>query len=332
MSGLIGGFDIGGTKCAVVLGSAQGDTVNLMDKSTFPTPDSPQDTLRRLNEELERLLEKQRDSRLAAVGISCGGPLDSAQGVILSPPNLMNWDRIDVVQPTADRFHVPVALQNDANACALAEWRWGAGKGARNMIFLTFGTGMGAGLILNGQLYSGTTDMAGEVGHIRLENDGPVGHGKSGSFEGYCSGGGIALLARSMAEAWRASGKSSSFCRTTEELPSITARNVGEAAQQGDELALDVYRTVGRKLGKALAVLVDLLNPEKIVIGSIYARQQDILEPYVMETLKSEALPMSLQACRIVPAGLNENVGDLASLSVALMALESDIKFNPIFE
>ena len=97
------------------------------------------------------------------MGISCGGPLDASSGVILSPPNLPGWDNVKIVQMIEEKFGVPCGLQNDANACALAEWRFGAGKGTKNMIFLTFGTGMGAGLILDGKLYAGTNGMAGEI-------------------------------------------------------------------------------------------------------------------------------------------------------------------------
>lgn len=222
-----------------------------------------------------------------------------------------------MVRPFQERFSVPVGLQNDANACALAEWKWGAGKGCSNMIFLTFGTGMGAGLILDGRLYSGTNDMAGEVGHMRLEDNGPVGYGKAGSFEGFCSGGGIAQLAATMARNSREAGNYVSFSPTKEDLSAISAQKVGEAAAQGDPLALEIFRIVGHQLGKGLAVLVDLLNPECIVIGSIYGRQQSILEPIVMEELEREALPHSLSVCRIVSAGLQEKVGDYASLSVA---------------
>ncbi|MDF2716271.1 MAG: hypothetical protein K0R28_3196 [Paenibacillus sp.] len=191
------------------------------------------------------------------------------------------------------------------------------------MIFLTFGTGMGAGLILDGRLYSGVNDMAGEVGHIRLAEDGPVGYGKAGSFEGFCSGGGIARLARKEAEAAIRAGRPPAFCPGLEQLDAITAKSVGEAAGQGDELALHIYRTVGRKLGRGLAMLVDLLNPEMIVIGSIYGRMRSILEPLALEELRSEALSVSLEVCRVVPAGLGEQVGDLAGLSVALNVLES---------
>jgi glucokinase len=311
-------MDIGGTKCAVTLGRVKKQGVELLVRKRFPTPPTPQETIDLLMDSMERLLEENHsDEPLQAIGISCGGPLDSRSGLILSPPNLPGWDRIDCVTPIRGRFGVPVGLQNDANACALAEWKWGAGKGTKNMIFLTFGTGMGAGLILNGELYSGTNDMAGEVGHVRLAEDGPVGYGKAGSFEGFCSGGGIALLAKDRAKAAIEEGNPPLFCSSIEALDQVTAKKVGEAAQQGDPLALDIFREVGMRLGQGLAILVDVLNPERIVIGSIYGRQQPILEPLVMEYLAKEALPENFKACQVVPAGLGEVVGDVASLSVA---------------
>lgn len=119
------------------------------------------------------------------VGISCGGPLNSTAGIIEGPPNLPGWNNVKIADILTSHYGVFASLQNDANACAVAEWKFGAGKGAQNMIFLTFGTGLGAGLILNGRLYSGTNDNAGEIGHIRLEEFGPSGYGKSGSFEGF---------------------------------------------------------------------------------------------------------------------------------------------------
>jgi glucokinase len=182
-SGLLAGIDIGGTKCAVSLGRIDGSQIEILDKHKIPTPSTPQAALSGLVELLREMLT-QYSQPLDAVGISCGGPLDSQRGLVLSPPNLPGWDAIPVVEVFQQVFSVPVALQNDANAGALAEWLWGAGQGCRNMIFLTFGTGMGAGLILNGQLYSGTNDMAGEVGHIRLADDGPVGYPAAG--DGSC--------------------------------------------------------------------------------------------------------------------------------------------------
>ena len=182
---LLAGVDIGGTKCAVGLGWAEAGTVTPLHKRRFPTPATPEAALAQLVTDLETLVREQGEGAPAAVGVSCGGPLNSTQGLILSPPNLPGWDAVDVVSPFREHFGVPAALQNDANACALAEWQWGAGRGCRSMVFLTFGTGMGAGLILDGQLYAGITDMAGEVGHVRLAEDGPLGYGKRGSFEGF---------------------------------------------------------------------------------------------------------------------------------------------------
>jgi Transcriptional regulator/sugar kinase len=323
MSGLLGGIDIGGTKCAVSLGRMDGDGLELIGKFTFPTPSEPEEAVRRLVHEFGVLLEHHGEDKLVAIGVSCGGPLDSASGLILSPPNLPGWDRIDIVSPFRERFGVPTAVQNDANACAYAEWKWGAGKGTRHMVFLTFGTGMGAGLILDGKLYTGANDMAGEVGHIRLAESGPVGYGKPGSFEGFCSGGGIAQLARTKAREWLAAGKPVAFCPSMAELDRITAKSVGEAARQGDELALEIYRISGEKLGYALAILIDVLNPEKIVIGSIFARQQPLLEPWVKMVIEREALSISRGVCSIVPSHFGDQVGDYAGLSVAAHALET---------
>jgi glucokinase len=319
---VLAGLDIGGTKCAVVLGVEDEKGITLVAKQSFPTPDTPDLALLLMMSELEKLLLERKGLELKAIGISCGGPLDSKKGLILSPPNLPNWDRIDVLSPFRDRFHVPVSVQNDANACALAEWKWGAGKGTNNMIFLTFGTGMGAGLILDGRLYTGTNDMAGEVGHVRLENNGPIGFDKAGSFEGFCSGGGIARLAQMKADEWLAQGKITSICSNRDEITAITAKTVGEAAQAGDVFAKEIYNIVGQKLGRGLALLVDMLNPERIVIGSIYLRQEALLKPIVMEELRKEALSYSLEVCTVVPSGLGESVGDLAALSVAKYGLE----------
>lgn len=315
---ILAGVDIGGTKCAVSIGrTGQADSANVevLAERRFPTPATPQAALDQIIVALSELTATHAPT---AIGISCGGPLDSKRGLILSPPNLPNWDRINVITPLRERFNVPVGLQNDANACALAEWRWGAGRGCQNMIFLTFGTGMGAGLILNGRLYAGTNDMAGEVGHIRLSPDGPVGYGKAGSFEGFCSVGGIAQLGRSMAEAALHGGTTPVYAPTFSDLPNITAATVGLAAQSGDPTALAVFEIVGQKLGQGLAILVDILNPERIVIGSIYGRQRSLLEPITLRVLEAEALPHALAVCEVMPAGLGEAVGNLASLSVAL--------------
>lgn len=302
------GIDIGGTKCAVVLGNEKGE---ILKKVRFETMDK--------DRTIERLIEIAREAgEFQAIGISCGGPLDSKKGVIMSPPNLVGWDNVPVCEILNKEFSVPVYLCNDANACALAEWKFGAGRGSQNMIFLTFGTGLGAGLILDGKLYSGTNDMAGEVGHIRLDSFGPVGYGKKGSFEGFCSGGGIAQLGKAFALERLQMGKNTGYCKNLSELDGVTAKSVAESAMDGDETALKVYETCGKQLGRGLSVLVDILNPEKIVIGSIFQRSESLLRPYMEQVLEEECLALSHGVCEILPAELGESLGDLAALSVAV--------------
>lgn len=319
------GHDIGGTKCAVILGRTNGEDVDLLRRIQFPTAGEggPEAVMERLEAETRTMLSDAglETADLKAIGISCGGPLDSRRGLILSPPNLPGWDAVPIVERFTGRFGVPVGLQNDANACALAEWRWGAGRGVRNMIFLTMGTGMGAGLILDGRLYSGTNDLGGEVGHVRLMEDGPVGFGKAGSFEGFCSGGGIARQAQKAAEECLRRGEPCAFCGSLADLESVTAQSVAEAAEQGDRLALHIYEEVGRALGRGLAMLIDILNPERIVIGSIFARRTEMLWPSARQVIEAEAIPMAAEVCRVVPAALGERIGDYASLSLAALAL-----------
>lgn len=317
------GIDIGGTKCAVSFARQHSDDIIFLDKVRMETETEYFD--RAMESFIEIIRERFRrnpDWKLTSIGISCGGPLDAGKGLILSPPNLPRWDRADVYTPLKKAFGVPVMLQNDADACALAEWSMGAGKGCRNMIFLTFGTGMGAGLILNNELYSGTTSMAGEVGHIRMEKEGPFGYGKYGSFEGFCSGGGIAKLGRMMAEEALREGKTPLFCQSEAELDSISCKSIAEALEQGDELAAEIFDIVGTYLGRGLSVLIDILNPEMIVIGSIYARQKNVLDKKMREALEQEALPVSRKACRIVPASLGELIGDYAAVSVGIKAYQ----------
>ena len=252
----------------------------------------------------------------AAIGVSCGGPLDSRTGVVMSPPNLPGWDNIPIVKLLGDRFGIRTGIHNDANACALAEWKFGAGIGARNMAFLTFGTGLGAGLILDGKLYAGTNDNAGELGHIRLSDFGPVGYGKCGSFEGFASGGGIAQLARFKVSEKHQMGQRVSWCAPGQ-LDEITARDVADAAAAGDELALEIYRISATYLGRGLAIVIDLINPEVIVIGGIYTRNREMMEPFVLREIEREALSHARRVCSIRPAALGEQIGDYAALSVA---------------
>ncbi len=322
------GIDIGGTKCAVLRGDSEG---HVIDKIRFPTA-SPTETLEIIYRTAEQLIAEGRvcGEEPAAIGISCGSPLDSEAGIIMEPPNLPGWVNVPIVAELTRRTGLPAFLCNDANACALAEWRFGAGQGSRNMIFLTFGTGMGAGLILDGKLYAGTTDAAGEAGHIRLSPTGPMGYHKVGSFEGFCSGGGLSQLGRSYAEEAHRVGLTPAYCPTVADLDRISAKSIADAAHAGDLTALRVFHECGTRLGQALAILIDILNPQKIIIGSIFARSGDLLIPAMKAALEAEALGPSLAACEIVPAALTESVGDLAALTIAMEGLRTTAPHNTL--
>ena len=311
------GIDIGGTKCAVIKGNlGKNNEIEITGKIKIDTKTiDPNSALKLFCEKIDFLA---KDEKIDAIGVSCGGPLDEKRGVIMSPPNLPGWDNIEIKKFLENRYGVNVMVRNDANACALAEWKFGAAKGFSNVIFLTFGTGMGAGLILDGCLYSGTNGMAGEVGHIRLSPDGPWGFGKNGSFEGFCSGGGIAKMGKAAAVEALKNGKTLSYCKSADDLDKISAKSIAESASQGFDDAKEIYRICAKKLGLGLSILIDILNPEIIVIGSVFKRAANLLKDEMENVLKNEALSYSLNVCKIVPAKFDENLGDLAALAAAL--------------
>lgn len=286
------GFDVGGTKCAVSV-ARRGCVEEVL---RVPTGSYPQilDTV----VACVRGLDLGRSIRM---GISCGGPLDSAAGRILNPPNLSrSWHGARVVADVRRRLGAEAFLMNDANACALAEWRFGAGRGARHMIFITGGTGFGAGIIANGELLEGVTGDAGEIGHVRLRGDGPLGFGKFGSVEGFCSGGGIARAAELAGHA------------------GVTAQHVFAAAKVGEKWAAEAVEQTAARWGEALAILVDLFNPERIVLGGIYPRARAALDPILRGVLRREALGRALRACKIVPAQLGETIGSHGAIAAAI--------------
>ncbi len=307
------GFDIGGTKCAATLGEVT-ETIAIKDKIQFPTEGK---TPIEILELFSAFFDKHdKMEKVAGIGISCGGPLDSKKGVIMKPPSLPLWDNIEVVRYFEERYKVPARLQNDANACAVAEWKFGAGRGANNLVFLTFGTGLGAGIIANGKLYTGENDNAGEIGHIRLTKNGPVGYNKAGSAEGYCSGGGIRRLSQIMAEREEGKGTLPMLAQKFGK-ENLTAKLLAEYARKGDSFALRVYKKSGEMLGRTLSVLIDVLNPQRIILGGVFMRSQDLLLPHVKRMINKEALSFAAEVCEILPAQLGENIGDIAALSVA---------------
>ena len=312
------GVDIGGTKTAVLVSACPPHVLKRIEFPTLPG-NGPQPAIDRIKASLHDMLAEAQGTSLAGIGVSCGSPLDARRGIIQAPPNLSTWIDVPVVEILVGEFGCPAYLENDANAGALAEHRFGAGQGTRNMVFLTMGTGFGAGIITGGRIYQGANGNAGEIGHVRLTPHGPVGYHKAGSAEGWVSGGGVAQWAALAIEAARKSGEASILLEYPDDRQ-VTARDIGNAAAQGDALACRIITHLGEKLGAALAILVDLLNPERIVIGGLAMRLGDRLLQPAREALAEEALPHSVAVCEIVPAALGESIGDVAALCIAMDA------------
>ncbi len=313
------GVDIGGTKTAVVLSS---EPPKILARIEFPTlpEQGPNRALDLIKSAIKELIRRRGPEapELAAIGISCGGPLDRIAGVIQSPPNLPTWTDVPIVSLLQSEFGVDCRMENDANAGAVAEHRFGAGVGTRHMVFLTMGTGLGAGIIVDGRLYRGASDTAGEIGHVRLTSSGPVGYNKAGSVEGWASGGGMAQAACEQVAAAIRNGEPSLLVETFLTNQVVTAKDVAAAAAQGDAVANRIVESTGVRLGESLAIVADILNPELIVIGGLAMRFGDSLWTPARLTLAREALPPAVAACRIVPAALGEQIGDIAAICVAM--------------
>jgi len=299
---MILGLDIGGTKSAVVLGTASGE---ILWRKQFAT--APLRGFLPVYSELVATAKEALASRtepVECIGVSIGGPMDSLTGVIKSPPNLPHWDDIPLKRKLEEEFSLPVYVEHDGNAGALAEWYFGAGKGCTNLVFITMGTGFGAGLILDGRLYRGTSNTAGEIGHIRIAEDGPKCFGKAGSLEGYGSGTGIAILAQQM--------------YPVRYRNNVTVKDLYDDFLDNSEEAAAVFQKAGKYIGRGLALIADMINPECIVLGGLGMRIGDAIVEPILTAFNQEALKESAGVCRIVPAQLGESIGDIAALSAAL--------------
>ena len=186
------GLDIGGTKCAAIVGRGDGQ---IMTRTQWPSH-SIRGPMPMIDDLCARAAQLIADHpKIVALGASIGGPLDAGRGIILSPPNLPGWDRIPLKQILADRLRLPVTVEHDAAACCLAEFRWGRGFGKSRLIYLTCGTGFGAGIVFDGEIYHGAASKSLEIGHARFRDDGPEAFGKTGSVEAFCAGASLGKLA-----------------------------------------------------------------------------------------------------------------------------------------
>jgi glucokinase len=311
------GIDIGGTKCAVVLGRADGEILARKSIATRSGELSPEQVLQELAVLAREMLAETPStarSELRGVGVSCGGPLDTSTGIIYAPPNLPDWKAVPVKSFFTEALGLPVTVENDANATALAEWRYGAGQGCRNLVFMTMGTGIGGGIILDGRLYRGTNDLAGELGHQTILINGPkCGCGKQGCLEALASGPAIARLARESLVYGRhrhvltlAGGKPDA----------ITAEHVVTAAHEGDAFACKILEEAGTYMGLGIANVIQILNPEIVILGTIAVHAGDLILEPIRRAVAEYAWARSADVCRIVPAALGDRAQDLAAIAI----------------
>ncbi len=320
---IIAGLDIGGTKIGMCLGTQDG-RVLVAERVPVDRASDPGPMLEVCRERLLKLREQLGPDTppLAAVGCSCPGPLDYKAGRFINPPNNPRWHGFGLRDWMAGAFNCPSAMMNDANAAALAEWLWGAARGTFTSLFLTMSTGMGAGLIIDGRLYEGPLGLAGEIGRIRLRDtdDGPVGFGRRGSVEGYASGPGMSQLAVSEAIACTHRNEETALRHELTERGTISPEALCEAARAGDAAACRVTDRVAAELGRLMAIMTDVLNPELFVLGTIGTAYPDLFIPGATKALRREAIPAAAAIVQVKPSGLSDR-GNQQALAVGVNLL-----------
>lgn len=304
--------DLGGTKILVAIVSDRGE---ILAEERHPTQatEGPQAVIGRIVSAIEHILslEKMTLSQLHSISMAAAGAIDIEKGLVTSSPNLPGWRNIPVRDTVREKFGVDTFILHDANAAALAEQHFGAGKGAKNLIYVTVSTGIGGGIIINGKLYTGASGSAGEVGHMTIDVDGPKCNcGNIGCLEVLASGKAVAREAIKRINA----GEKTSITELVEgRIEDITAEKVGIAAQRGDSLALEVILVAANYLGIGLINLVNIFNPEIIVIGGGLSKLGDLLLEPARRLVNERAFAQSAEAVRIVTARLGDEVGVLGA-------------------
>jgi glucokinase len=304
------GIDIGGTN--LVVGSVAEDGSSLVALGSEPTDAEAgqSDVLDRLITLAQRTIDQTRrevrGAEIIGIGVGAPGPLDTKSGIVLLTPNL-GWVNLPLRQIIHDRLALPAALDNDANCAVLGEWWMGAARGTRTAIGITIGTGIGGGLIIDGKLFHGASDCAGEIGHTTIDTEGRrCKCGNYGCLEAYASGPNIALRA---CEEIKAGAVSRLSQYVNGDLRQITAQTVYQAAHDGDDLALEVVNDTAKFLGAGIANLVNIFNPEVVVVcGGVTLAGDHLFVPLRREVARRAFKP-AVSVCRIVPCELSGTAG-----------------------
>lgn len=301
------GVDVGGTNIKIALVDREGA---ISYSNSIPTRAELgyEYTISAMKQAITDLMAATNTDKNNIEGIGFGfpGQIDYKNGIVKNAPNIPGWVEVPIAEAMEKEFGIPTRVDNDVRCAALGELNFGAGKGCENLICITVGTGIGSGLVINGKLVRGASNAAGELGHIKLNTTGgPLcGCGDFGCLEAYASGPSIVA----MAEEYIKGGKSTKF-RELAEDGEITPYIVSQAAAQGDGVAKRIFTIMGEYIGVGLASVVNLLNPEKIIIGGGVADAGDILFNPIRETIAKRAMPIQASAVEIVPAGLGNSAG-----------------------
>jgi glucokinase len=318
VSVLLLGIDIGATKLALSLGD---ETGKIFRRFRRPTDSSgrAEDDIARMADDARRLLGEAGVARdaVAAIGISAPGPVDVERGLLIDPPNLPGWGTVPVVSLVEEALGGAVAIENDANAAALAEWRFGAGRGFPNVVYLTMSTGIGGGLILDGRLYRGRDANAGEVGHIPLGGQGELcGCGMPDCLEAYAGGASWTRRLRRIAP------ESSEVTGLAGGRERVTPKHVVAAARAGDAFALSELDRFNDYVARGIAAIAFILAPDRIILGTIaVAAGEDLCFAPLRERVRARVWPTIADGMEIVPAALGDDLADLAGICAALEAV-----------
>ena len=313
------GIDIGGTKLATVVADSTGHILNKVRKPTL-SERCPEYALQLLYDMVRETIELAdlEQASISAIGVSCGGPLDTKTGIVYSPPNLPGWDALPLKAQLESEFHIPVTVENDANASALAEYRFGGGRGCTAVLYMTMSTGIGGGIVIDGRIYHGANDSAGEVGHQILLPDGPsCGCGKRGCLEALCSGPAIARRAQAAVRKDSASA-TALLDLANGRIEDVRSEHVLAAARQNDALASQLVEKTAYYMGWGIANLVNILNPDIVLLGTIAIAAGDLLLDPIRKTVSELAMTRPAEAVKIAPAQLGDTLGDLAAVALVV--------------
>ena len=301
------GIDVGGTNVKIALVDGEGKIIYSNSVPTYAQM-GYEYTVNNIKQAIKDLMKETNTEAkdIQGIGFDFPGQVDCKTGVVKLAPNIPGWVNVPIAQMIEDEFHIPTRIDNDVRCAALGELKFGAGRGCENFVCITVGTGIGSGLVINGKVVRGAANAAGELGHIKLQmEDGPLcGCGDSGCLEAFASGPSIVA----MAQEYLKGGKSAKF-RELAGDGEITPYIVAKAAEAGDPVAKRIFEKMGYYIGMGLTSVINLLNPEKIIIGGGVAECGDLLLDPIRRTINDRAMKVQRESVEIVPAELGNSAG-----------------------